>query len=198
MEGRSGLGSSLTRHSALFKMLQPPIALHSAHTVLLICLVKQVKCLCKIFTKFAAKFHTHTHTHTHTRCSSSSFIVTLSLIRQTACACAQFSQCSSMTNAHSEMGQMAVCCQNLPLGALSSHSTPSMLVGALFIKFGLFLNTPHILVIILHNNIMEAHFGAATHAGKYSAAVSIAFSAHTQKQRTQMITLNIDSFHHIQ
>ena len=62
VEGRSGLGSSLTRHSALFKMLQPPIALHSARTVLLICLVKQVKCLCKIFTKFAAKFHTHTHT----------------------------------------------------------------------------------------------------------------------------------------
>ena len=36
---------------------------------------------------------------------------------------------------------MAVCCQNLPLGALSSRSAPSMLVGALFKKFGLFLNT---------------------------------------------------------
>jgi hypothetical protein len=31
-----------------------------------VCLVKQLKCLCKIFTKFAAKFHTHTHTHTNT------------------------------------------------------------------------------------------------------------------------------------
>jgi hypothetical protein len=41
---------------------------------------------------------------------------------------------------------MAVCCQNLPLGALSSRSTPSVLVGALFKKFGLFLNTPHISV----------------------------------------------------
>jgi hypothetical protein len=33
---------------------------------------------------------------------------------------------------------MAVCCQNLLLGALSSHSAPSVLVGALFKKFGLF------------------------------------------------------------
>jgi hypothetical protein len=47
-----------------------------------------------------------------------------------------------MTNAHSKTGQMAVCCQNLPLDALSSHSAPSVLVGALFKKFGLFLNTP--------------------------------------------------------
>jgi hypothetical protein len=34
---------------------------------------------------------------------------------------------------------MAVCCQNLSLGALSSRSAPSLLVGALFKKFGLFL-----------------------------------------------------------
>ena len=39
---------------------------------------------------------------------------------------------------------MAVCCQNLPLGALSTLSAPSVLVGALFKKFGLFLNTPRI------------------------------------------------------
>jgi hypothetical protein len=36
---------------------------------------------------------------------------------------------------------MAVCCQNLPLGALSSRRAPSVLVGAVFKKFGLFLNT---------------------------------------------------------
>ena len=59
----------------------------------------------------AAKFHTHTH------CSSSSFFVTLSLIWWTACAPAQFSGCSPMTNARSEMGQMAICSQNLTLGA---------------------------------------------------------------------------------
>jgi hypothetical protein len=47
-----------------------------------------------------------------------------------------------MTNAHSEMGLMAVCCQNLTLGVLSSHSARSVLVGALFKEFGLFLNTP--------------------------------------------------------
>jgi hypothetical protein len=37
---------------------------------------------------------------------------------------------------------MAVCCQNLTLGALSSRSALSGLVGALFKKFGLFLNKP--------------------------------------------------------
>jgi len=29
-------------------------------------------------------------------------------------------------------GQMAVYCQNLPIGALSSRSAPSVLVGAIF------------------------------------------------------------------
>jgi hypothetical protein len=43
-----------------------------------------------------------------------------------------------MTNAPSEMGQMAVCCQNLMLGVLSRCSALSMLVGTLFKKFGLF------------------------------------------------------------
>jgi hypothetical protein len=62
-------------------------------------------------------------------------------LRRTACARAQFSGCSSTTNAHSEMGQMEICCQNLPLGALTRRSAPSLLVGALFKKFGLFLNT---------------------------------------------------------
>jgi hypothetical protein len=33
---------------------------------------------------------------------------------------------------------MAVCCQNLPLDALSSRSAPSMLVGELFKKFDFF------------------------------------------------------------
>ena len=132
-------------------MLKPLIALRSAHKVLPVCLFKQLKCLCKIFTKFAAKFHTHTHarahahTHTHKKkiCSSNSFIVTLSLIRRTVCARAQFSGCRSTTNTHSRMGQMAVCCQTLMLDALSSRSALSVLVGALFKKFGLFLNMPH-------------------------------------------------------
>jgi hypothetical protein len=65
----------------------------------------------------------------------------MSLIRRTACACAQFGGCSSTNNAHSEAGQMAVCCQNLTLGAYSSLSALSLLVGALFKKFFLFLNT---------------------------------------------------------
>jgi hypothetical protein len=47
---------------------------------------------------------------------------------------------NGLSCAHSETGQMAVCCQNLTLGALSSRSAFCMLVGALFKKFGLFLN----------------------------------------------------------
>jgi hypothetical protein len=43
-----------------------------------------------------------------------------------------------MTNDHSETEQMAVCYQNLMLVALSSRSKLSVLVGALFRKFGHF------------------------------------------------------------
>ena len=39
-----------------------------------------------------------------------------------------------MTNALSKVGQMAVCCQNQPLGVLSSRKAPSVLVSALFRK----------------------------------------------------------------
>jgi hypothetical protein len=49
-----------------------------------------------------------------------------------------------VTNAHRETGQMAVYCQNLTLGVLSSRSAFSMLVDALFKKFGLFLKIPRI------------------------------------------------------
>jgi hypothetical protein len=97
-----------------------------------VCVVKQLKCLCKTFTRFTANFHTHTYT-----LFSSSSIVALSLIRRTACARAQFSGCNSTTNAHSETGPTAVCCQNLTLGVLSSRSALSELVGALFKMFGL-------------------------------------------------------------
>jgi hypothetical protein len=41
---------------------------------------------------------------------------------------------------------MADCCQNLTLGALSSRSALSVLVGALFKRLGLLLKTPHILL----------------------------------------------------
>jgi hypothetical protein len=47
-----------------------------------------------------------------------------------------------MTNADSEMGHMEVYCQTLTLGALSSRITFSVLVGALFKKFNLIVNTP--------------------------------------------------------
>jgi hypothetical protein len=53
---------------------------------------------------------------------------------------------------------MAVCCQNLPLGAISSRSAPSVLVGALFKKFGLFLKAPRIiLVLVVIKLILSLH-----------------------------------------
>ena len=42
------------------------------------------------------------------------------------------------------MRQMTVCSKNVTLGALSSRSALSVLVGALFKKINLFLNTPRI------------------------------------------------------
>jgi hypothetical protein len=62
------------------------------------------------------------------------------VIRQTVCARAQFSGCSSTTNSHSETGQMAACCKNLTLGSHSSRRALSDLVGALFKNSGHFLN----------------------------------------------------------
>jgi hypothetical protein len=76
----------------------------------------------------------------------SSFTVTLSLILRTVCARGKLSGCSSTTNAHSETVLMAVSCQNqnLTLGALSSRGVLSVLDGALFKNFVLFLNTHRI------------------------------------------------------
>jgi len=113
------------RHSALFKTLKPLTPLLSALTLLLVCLVKHLKCLRNFFYQVCSKSFTHSS-------SSISFIVILSLIRRTACARAQFSGCSSTTNAHSETGQMAVCFQNPTLGAPSSRSALSVLFGVLF------------------------------------------------------------------
>jgi hypothetical protein len=60
------------------------------------------------------------------------------IIRRTVCARAQFSGCSSTSNVLSDTGQMTICCQSLPLGALSSRSASSVLVGELFKKFRFF------------------------------------------------------------
>jgi hypothetical protein len=59
-----------------------------------------------------------------------------------------------MTNAYSEMGQMAVCCQNLMLGAQNSCSVLSLLVGMEFKKFSLFLNMPCVYIELLNSNFM--------------------------------------------
>jgi hypothetical protein len=95
----------------------------------------------------------------------------------TACARAQFSGCSSTTNAHSETGQTAVCCQILTLGALSSRSASSLLVGAIFKSDFLILNTPRTyslnqvcstcdLNFILHDGL-GARGGAVVEALRY-------------------------------
>jgi hypothetical protein len=75
---------------------------------------------------------------THT-CSSSSLIVTNPT--NSLCTCS-VQRCRSTTNADSETGQTAICCQHLMLGTLSSCSTLSVMVGALSKNFGLFLNMP--------------------------------------------------------
>ena len=179
-------------HSVLFKMLKPLISLRSAHTVLPICLVNELKCLCKIFTKFPAKFHARTHTcarartHTHTRCSSSSFIVTLSLIWRTACARTQFSGCSLTTNAHSETGQMAVCFQNINPGALSSHNVLSVLVGAQFKKFCLFLNMPHnylMLLVFVHHLVFKMYRKIKTEFWQLICVRNVVMTFYVQKNR---------------
>jgi len=136
------LGIFTDRHCAHFKTLKPLIILLSAHTVLSVYLVKQLKRLFKVFKKVCSKT---SHTRARARSSSSSFLDTLSLIRRTAGARSQFSGCSSTINVHSEVGQMAVCCQILKLDALSSRSALSVLVNALFNKFGMFLNTSYML-----------------------------------------------------
>jgi hypothetical protein len=43
---------------------------------------------------------------------------------------------------------MAVCCQNLPLGVVSSRSAPSVLVGEIFKKFGLFFEHRYIYIYV--------------------------------------------------
>ena len=75
------------------------------------------------------------------------------LARRMACPRAQFSGRSSTTNAYSDTGHMAVCCQNLPLGVLSSRNAPSVLVGALFKKFGFF--STHVYRVLCGRTLSE-------------------------------------------
>jgi hypothetical protein len=59
------------------------------------------------------------------------------------------------------MGQMAVCCQNLKLSALSSRNALSVLVGALFKKFGLCLKTEVILPYVCKSTVFGRFPGIA-------------------------------------
>ena len=101
VEGRPGLGSSPTTILPSLKCLN-----HSQHCVRLIQSSPYAWLSnWNVYVKFLPSWQQN---FTHTRCSSSSFIVTLSLIRRTACAHAQYSGCSSTTNVYSETGHLAV------------------------------------------------------------------------------------------
>jgi len=132
------------RISALFKTLKPLKALHSAHTVLPVCLVKELKYLCKIFTNLAAKCHARTHTHTHTRCTWSSFIVTCHYSDEQLVHVLSSAVVAQRPMFIVKREKWQFFCQNLTLGALSSRGALYVLVGALFKKFRLYLNTPRI------------------------------------------------------
>ena len=122
------------RHSALFKTLKPLIALRSALTVLLpICMVKQLKCFCKIFTMFAAKFHTHV----------------LQALSLSLCHLSDEQLVHLLSSAYVARRLMLIAkwdkwqfvVKNWCY-VLSSSSALSELLGALFKKFCLFLNLP--------------------------------------------------------
>jgi hypothetical protein len=63
---------------------------------------------------------------------------------------------------------MAVGCQTLTLGAFSSRSALSMLVGALFKKFGLFFNTPR-----MSCKILELFFQCLKYENKYQLLLTV-------------------------
>jgi len=134
-------------NSAFLKAFKPLITLRLAHTVLPVFLVKELKYLCKMFTKFTTKF-------THTSCSSNSSIVTLSLNRRTVCARAQFSGCSWTTNGHTEWGKRHFIVKRGDRLLLVA-ATRSVLVGELINKYSLFLNTPIILVLFLNLTFLQ-------------------------------------------
>lgn len=58
-------------------------------------------------------------------------------IERSLCTCS-LQRINLETNAYSRKGQMENCCQDLPVGALSSRTAPSVLVGALLKKVSLF------------------------------------------------------------
>ena len=137
------------------------------------------------FSGCSSTTNSHSETGQMAVCCQNLFV---GLIRRTTSSCAQFRGCSSTRNAHSETGQMAVCCQNLPLGALSSHSAPSVLVGALFKKFGVFLNTGvfRICVLCIHCGVSSNSLGIRYNISHHQTLFN-AFTSHciTPVQRSE-------------
>jgi hypothetical protein len=92
--------------------------------------------------------HTHTNTHTQTHTQTNTHTLFFKLFHchsdEQLVHVLSSADVARRFNAHSETGRMAVCFQNLTLGALSSRNALSVLVGALFKKFDIFLSTPRI------------------------------------------------------
>jgi len=78
---------------------------------------------------------------------------------------------------------MAGCCQNLTLGALGSRNVLSVLVGALFKKFGLFILT--CFVSTLHHHGTGRHSG---HICNISATPYPNFYLKTSKKKRKRTT----------
>lgn len=140
-EWSSGVRIVIDWFSAAFKTIKPLIELCATHTVLPVCLAKQLKCHCKRIAMFATKFHTHTRcfSHTHTlffkvfHCNFGTNPIKKLVHVLTSAAIAR---------QQAKHSKWQFFCLNLPLGAPSSRSALPLLVGALFQKFIYFLNIP--------------------------------------------------------
>ena len=87
---------------------------------------------------------TRAHTHTHTRCTWSSFIVTCHYSDEQLVHVLSSAVVAQRPMFIVKREKWQFFCQNLTLGALSSRGALYVLVGALFKKFRLYLNTPRI------------------------------------------------------
>jgi hypothetical protein len=81
---------------------------------------------------------------------------------------------------------MAVCCHKLTLGALSSRSALSLLVGALFEKFGFFLNTSYF------PNTFFAFFGSVIYPGVYLCLLQIQIYSHAAQSHKLFFCLSVN------
>jgi len=81
---------------------------------------------------------------------------------------------------------MAVCFQNINPGALSSHNVLSVLVGAQFKKFCLFLNMPHnylMLLVFVHHLVFKMYRKIKTEFWQLICVRNVVMTFYVQKNR---------------